>query len=93
MKIHTGIVLYLSMVCFQTRPGLSQEKNFKQIFKSQNMHWIKNAQPKLVLNNYLKLAMLNQARILRQTLKKKNKTQIVKVIKHSKLNPYKRRLS
>ena len=93
MKLQTGIVLYLAMVCFQTKPGLSQETNLKRILKSQNMPWIKNAQPKLVLKNYLKMAMLNQARIRIQKMKKKNGQQIVKVIKHRKLNPYKLRLS
>ena len=93
MKLHTGMVLYLAMVCFQTKPGLSQETNLKRILKSENMRWIRNAQPQLVLNNYLKVAMLNQARIFIQTMKNKNKKQIVKVIKHRKLNPYKLMLS
>ena len=75
MKLHTGIVLYIAMVCFQTKPGLSQETNLKRILKSENMRWIRNAQPQLVLTNYLKVAMLNQARIFIQTMENKNKKQ------------------
>ena len=56
MKHHTGIVLFLALVCFQTKPGLSQEATFKGILKSQEIQWIQNSQPKLVLKNYLKMA-------------------------------------
>ena len=80
------------MVFFQTEPGLSQKPKFKGILKIKYRQWIKNAQPKLVLKDYLKKAMLNQAQILLQTLKKKNKKQIVKVIKQRKMNSYKLRL-
>jgi hypothetical protein len=67
MKLRTGIVLYLTLVCFQTKQGLRQETKSKGILKSLDMQWIENEQPKLVLKNYLKMAMLNQAWILLQS--------------------------
>jgi hypothetical protein len=82
-----------TIVCFQTTPGLSQVTNMKEILKSQNIRRTKNAQVQLVLKNYLKKAMLNHVRILLQTLKEKKKIQMIKVTKHWKMNPYKRRLS
>ena len=90
MNLHTGVVLYLTILSCQSKPGLIQETNLTGLLKIHNMHWITNEQPKLVVKNYLKKAMLNHARIRLQTLKKKNKKQIIKVIKHSKMNPYNR---
>ena len=90
MKLLTGIVLYLSILFCQSNTGLNQQTNLTGILKSQTMNRITNVQPKLVIKNYLKKAMLNRARTLLQTLKKKNKKQIIKVIKHSKINPYNR---
>ena len=93
MKLHTGMVLYFALVCFQSKPILSQWTNNKEILKSPDMQLIPNAPQKLLLKKYLKMKMLNQARILLQTFEKKKKTQIFKIIKYKKINLYKLRLS